>query len=311
MLQGSWGMHPRFALTLSIPGAVSRFFEGLLLMSHSSPLVREKTSIPLATLAVLALASPLAAESLVCNFTDTKGKPLRNVEARILLQYSQESQEDLVLYAKTDNKGCLEFENLVPGSYLLQAQRNRYMPLKIKVDIPREDSIERTLLSEKEFRKLEDEAVEALEQAKFQAAIDVLNKLKGYYPLDATVHDNLARAYAGVSDEKRAIEEANIAAKLDPKYATTREEVQAVLFRNLGEQALKERDFKTAVARFEALREIDPDNYEAYHGLALAYGHLGRMDEAIEAIDRAIELAPGNSDLVLIKQAIEINAGKR
>jgi Flp pilus assembly protein TadD len=88
-------------------------------------------------------------------------------------------------------------------------------------------------------------------------------------------------------------------------------DVRGVLLRGAGEKALKARDFKTAVDKFTALRELNPQSGDAYHGLALAYGHLGRFKEALEAIDQAIKLKPGDANLPAIKKALEANAGIR
>ena len=43
-------------------------------------------------------------------------------------------------------------------------------------------------------------------------------------------------------------------------------------------------------------------------GLALSYGHLGRFEEALEAVNGAIELDPSNSQLAAIKRTLENSA---
>ena len=214
------------------------------------------------------------------------------------------------MYAKSDRKGLLTFLDLRPGSYLLQAQIKGYLPLKMHVEVPSKGTVTRILLREKEFKNLENQAIAALDGSEYNTAIRGFENLAAYYPLDPALRDNLARAYASILDEERALSEADLAAQFDPEFASTRHEVKRILCRNAGQTALNQRDFGRAVAKFEALKQLDPDNYEPYHGLALAYGHMGRLAEAIVAVNRAIALAPANEDLVLIKRLLEANAGQ-
>ena len=65
---------------------------------------------------------------------------------------------------------------------------------------------------------------------------------------------------------------------------------------------------QTASAHYEALRDLDPEDPLAYRGLALSYGHLGRFKEALEAVNRAIELDSSDTQLVQIKDTLENNA---
>ena len=83
------------------------------------------------------------------------------------------------------------------------------------------------------------------------------------------------------------------------------------MLRTSGEKALQERDLKTAVERFTALRKLDPQDPAAHEGLALAYGHQGKLEEALQAIRRALEIDPGNPSFQKIREILEVNAGIR
>ena len=49
-----------------------------------------------------------------------------------------------------------------------------------------------------------------------------------------------------------------------------------------------------AVFRWNQVLEIAPQNAEAHNNIGVAYEALGKIDEAIEAYQRAAELAPDN-----------------
>ncbi len=270
----------------------------------------------LTILSVFLLGFRVVSHPLVCVFVDKGADPLENVETQLtfldaedLDAEDEEAPEEH--YAMSDKKGRIEFEGLQPGSYMLRAQLEGYMPLKVMIETPAAEPLHRVFLKEREFEDLEKQAVESLNEGDFEAAIQGLGRLSSHYPEDAALHDNLARAYAGVLDEKKAVAEAERAAELDPAFSSTKNEVQQVMLRTLGAKALKERDFKTAVERFNALKELDPQNAAAHQGLALAYGHQGKLDQALQAIGRALELDPDNPSFKRIKEILEVNAGAR
>lgn len=49
-----------------------------------------------------------------------------------------------------------------------------------------------------------------------------------------------------------------------------------------------------AIFRWQHILKIHPQNAKAYNNLGVAYEALGKIDEAIEAYERATELAPNN-----------------
>ncbi len=271
---------------------------------------RAKKAGNLVILSFLLLGFRAESPSLVCTFVDQEGDPLESVETQLIFQ-DAEDEEEAVPHQKSDADGRVEFMDLRPVGYVLQAQLEGYMPFKLTIQMPAAEHLHRILLKEKEFEDLENKAVESLNSQDFETAIRGLEGLLHHYPEDAALHDNLARAFAGILDEERALAEAERAAELDPDFSSTSNEVQQLMLRTFGETALKERDFKTAVARFTALRELDPENPAAHEGLALAYGHQGKLEEALDAIGRAVELDPDNPSFQKIKEVLEINAGIR
>jgi tetratricopeptide (TPR) repeat protein len=55
---------------------------------------------------------------------------------------------------------------------------------------------------------------------------------------------------------------------------------------------LAKRDFDGAIAKYQEIVAISPSEGSVYYNMALAYGHKQDFDNAIKAIDKAIELEP-------------------
>lgn len=53
--------------------------------------------------------------------------------------------------------------------------------------------------------------------------------------------------------------------------------------------------WQEALYRWKRATEIDPTYAEAFNNLAVAYENQGQLDEARDAYERALELAPGNA----------------
>lgn len=261
-------------------------------------------------LSCLILLPPLAAEPFLCTFVDKNGKPLRNVEARLRVIDREDASDLPPLFRKSDKEGVAEFPELLPGSYVLEAQLRNYVPIKQFVTAGSDFGVRRALLRKNEFERIEQKAQRDLDDAEFLDAVRGIEGLLEFYPEDAWLHDTLARAYAGLDDEAGALRAAQAAARLDPeRFGEADVRVQRMLLSSRGEQALQSFDLDAARDAFEALGEIAPDDPVAFEGLALTYGHLGMVDRALEAIQKAIELDPDNPQLSEIQRVLKGAAG--
>ena len=279
--------------------------------SRKAPVGGPRAGAGKVLLAFLVLAASLAAEPLVCTFVDRNGKPLRNVEVRLMVVDTENAPDLPPLFRKSDKEGTAEFPELLPGSYVLEAQLRNHVPIKQSVTAGTNFAVRRTLLRRGEFQKIEQKARQDLEDAEFLDAMQGIQGLLEYYPEDAFLHDTLAQAYAGLDDGARALEAAQAAARLDPEqFAGAGLRVQRMILSSRGEQALQGFDLNAARDAFEALREIAPDDSVAHEGLALTYGHLGMLDHALEAIQKAMELDPDNPQLPEIQRVLEGAAGR-
>jgi len=55
--------------------------------------------------------------------------------------------------------------------------------------------------------------------------------------------------------------------------------------------------WREAIYRWEKAVELDPTYAEAYNDLAIAYEHEGQLDKARKAYEKALEIAPNNSQI--------------
>jgi tetratricopeptide (TPR) repeat protein len=74
------------------------------------------------------------------------------------------------------------------------------------------------------------------------------------------------------------------AIRLDPKYADA--------YAGLGTHLARNGQLSAAVDCFAKQRELAPDDHEAYSSLGAAYSEMGRFDEALGALQRAIAIYP-------------------
>ena len=250
----------------------------------------------------LLMAPCSRAASLVCHFADEQGKALRNVESRLTPTGSEAHQ-----FGKSDNKGDTTFKHLNAGSYELLAQLKDHVPLKWTVPVSEDQTLELTLMSLKAFSQIEKEVADALNAQLYSKAVALLDRPLKIYPQDPGLHDDLARAYAGMLEEPKALAEADKAAQLDPQFNGTKTELQRFMLRERGQKALQNQDFVMAAGLFEKWTKLDPQNGKAYYALALAYGHQRDFKLALAAIDKALELEPENASYSKVKAVLEAN----
>lgn len=276
---------------------------------RSSPPVRAAIVIASLTVGFLLIPYIADAETLRCIFFDKDGAKLEDVETRLTRLDANGKNAGDPRYRESDKEGQIEFRDLDPGSYRFEAQLKAYISTEKTLQLEGETDLKQVLLSKKEFDQLNKQAKRALESGDYQTAIDRLEVLVTSLSNLAVLRANLARAYAGRLDQQKALAEADAASAMDAKqFSNLRQELQKRMLPDLGQEAMYDMDFATASAHYEALRDLDPEDPLAYRGLALSYGHLGRFKEALEAVNRAIELDPSDSQLVQIKNTLENNA---
>jgi superkiller protein 3 len=91
------------------------------------------------------------------------------------------------------------------------------------------------------------------------------------------------------------------------KYQQDRESM-LLLQLQLGDIYLASKDYKNAERHFAGAIENDSNSADAYYGLAKAYRNQGKKEQAIEAFEKVIELAP-ESELAVSAKAMLIEIG--
>ncbi|HUS57347.1 MAG TPA: tetratricopeptide repeat protein [Planctomycetota bacterium] len=157
----------------------------------------------------------------------------------------------------------------------------------------------------------------ALEAGRFEEAVKNLQETLKTKPNDATVVLALGKAFFGLKDFTKAIEQFDKASKLDPKNTdahllTAESEV------NLGRLAKdKKRDHQLAMAHFlkaerqcRAALEKNPKLAEGYYILSLVFEAREEDDNALGELDRALALKDTLVEAYLLKIKILRRAQK-
>jgi tetratricopeptide (TPR) repeat protein len=251
------------------------------------------------------IPSLMFAGKLRARFVDQEKKVLSNVECKLVNTQSHEEQG-----AKGNKKGEAEFK-VAPGTYELHAQSKDHLVVKSDpIQVSDQDSeVTLVLPAMDAFKKIEAEGNAAFEKGEFQVALENYQKLLDMSPTNAVTWSNVARAQAGLKNRDKAKEAAQKAAAQEPEQFKSLEKqvVSWVSFAE-GREFLEQKQFPKAVASLTEATEGDPNNAEAFYGLALAYGHQGKYDEALKYIDQAIKLKPGESGFTEVKKILEHNA---
>ncbi|MBI2819795.1 MAG: tetratricopeptide repeat protein [Acidobacteria bacterium] len=258
-----------------------------------------KQSIRLLTLAVLfSLSGPIAraANTLKCTVTQQDGLPAEKVELILT-----GSASDKQWKKKTNDKGEVEFKGLPDGTYRMEgADETMQAFLLTKAsDIELSGNTTKTcapvFVSINVLNQLLTDANEAARTGKPDLAIEKGKAAEAMAPNIPNTHIVLAVGYAKKGMVEEALAAARRAAELDPDRFGQME--KAVHMEALGTQAselLAKQDFDAAIAKYQEIIAVAPDEGTVYYNLALAYGHKGDFDNAIQTIDKAIQLAPND-----------------
>src|SRR5262249_48903811 len=133
----------------------------------------------------------------------------------------------------------------------------------------------------------------------------VREEILGQYLKAIQLRPDYADAYFGLSQyyghcgkEKEAMEAIKKTLSLKPDHV---EALCALGFARLENKyaegrklPVTEKQATEAIELFKRATQIKPDDAVAYTGLGMAYSHLGKYNEALEAFGQAIHLDPAN-----------------
>ena len=72
-------------------------------------------------------------------------------------------------------------------------------------------------------------------------------------------------------------------------------------WKNIGDNLFKEGDYVAALDAYQTIVISDPQNIDAWKGLATAFSFLDKPYEALESLDKAIEINPSDIESLEIK----------
>ncbi len=302
-----------------------------------------RTSKVWPALAVLVLLAPLQAFAaknvLSVTCLDQDGKPLPGVKVTAQQVMSQKSKDK-----KSDAQGLARIDGLDDGPYRIIGRINGYAPALYEYILLKNDAQETVTLRLEpgptdrklyfEDQSLYRQAVEAanegirsLQEQKFSEAENKLRVSLNMFPSNPDSWLNLAIAYIQQGKWEPAEEALRNAARSsgalaeiqrarNPEVAVALEQLQqrasdllqklpALKMRSEASNDLANKNFDAAIAKYKEILKAFPDDSDTYYNLALAYANAQRFEEAIEAIDKSLQLRPNESDYTKLKQQIE------
>ncbi|MCE5214241.1 MAG: tetratricopeptide repeat protein [Methanobacterium sp.] len=75
-------------------------------------------------------------------------------------------------------------------------------------------------------------------------------------------------------------------------------------WKEVGERTFKEGNYLAALEAYETVTLADPENSEAWKGMATAFSLLDKPYDALNSLDQAIEINPSDIESLEIKQLI-------
>lgn len=117
-----------------------------------------------------------------------------------------------------------------------------------------------------------------------QAAVEELRKAIEYDPHSTYLRLSLARLLLQIGDDQSALEAAEAALLRNPDQL----EVHLLL----GGINFRDRNYRAAAEYFSKVVELEPSHENAYLHLAVAYGRLGELDNALQTIQALLRNNP-------------------
>ena len=142
------------------------------------------------------------------------------------------------------------------------------------------------------------------DKSDFDAAIGDFDEAIRLDPKHAGAYNNRALAHAKKGEHVRAIADFTQALRLVPDPAAPDFEDSDPYF-NRGISYLEARDYAHALADFDAMLQRNPADADALFGRGRTHAAQGRVDRALEDLNRAVALNPWPGALVARGDALE------
>lgn len=248
-----------------------------------------------------------ATGTLVVKCVDASGQPLKDVRLWVMgLRMAQPLEE------KSDKKGEATFKKLAAGLYRVVGRKNGfepsyYEPVRIAANAQetvtlqfQPGDVNKKLYFEdpallQQANQLFQEGFKLLQEQKYPEAAAKLSESLKIIPANPDGHYFLGIALIQQRKWDEGQKEVEAAVALNPDEPRYREVLKILPGLRLGDEgsdAMAQRDFKTAIAKYTEQLKLQPDNTDAMYNLALAYANDGQHDRALEIIRDAIKRKP-------------------
>lgn len=137
----------------------------------------------------------------------------------------------------------------------------------------------------------------------YDSAVAILEDGVQYYPDDPEMHYLLGKAYyfkknfTGMGEQFAIAESLKSDAKWIEEVNTVKKEVWAQIY-NQGAKAFNEKNYDSAMVKFNACNIIDRSNYRGFLYLGLSYTMKKEFDPALAALKTGLKLSPDNPEIL-------------
>jgi tetratricopeptide (TPR) repeat protein len=238
----------------------------------------------------LSASAYLIAVPVNVKITDHQGQVVEAAETRLV---SVQPGVDVV--AVSSKTGEVQFD-VASGAYKLMIRKAGFLPV-VSQEVTVGDSvmsIEAKLVTKLVLDKLTKDAEEAVKKKKHKEAAELYKQALIYFPQDGGFWANLAAAYRMDNDLDKAMQAIEQASKYDAQFQALEKEIVGTAAYEAGKKQLAQKEFPKAVDSFSKSVKADPTYAQAFYGLALAYANQGMYPQALENIQKAVELAPND-----------------
>jgi hypothetical protein len=239
----------------------------------------------------LCASAYLVAVPVAVRITDHQGQAVEAAETRLV---SVQLGVDVV--AVSSKTGEVQFE-VTSGAYKLMIRKAGFLPV-VSREVTVGDtpvSVEPKLITQAALDKLTKDGEAAVKKKKHKEATEIYKQVLTYFPQDGGFWANLAAAYRMDNDLDKAMEAIEMALKYDPQFQDLHNEIVGTAAYEAGKRQLAQREFPKAVDSFTKSVKADPTYAAAFYGLALSYANQGMYPQALENIQKAVELSPNDA----------------
>jgi tetratricopeptide (TPR) repeat protein len=285
------------------------------------------------SLSVLFFARPSYAENgtLQVKCLETSGTPSQSAKVVIVNLMNQKAKDK-----KSDAQGTAEFGKLEDGVYRVFARKDGFAPALFEFALLKgsTESVTLNLLAgadkklyfedpaeEQRSLSLLQQGLEAFKQSKledaeklFAQSLDINpSRVEGIYYYGAAFlqqgkFDKATELLGRAATMAGIMKSTQSPAPSGPNpYDAVSNNAQKLLkqmpsFR--GEFALKQKNYDVAIKEYTAAIKDSPDNPENYSNIAIALTNAGKLEDALAAVDKAIQLKPDEKSYVDLKNKI-------